>query len=637
MLKLVLNSKVWLLSLDLWKKQLIKIALDSSLASASLLLAFLMRLETTYFLYNIDTYIGILIGVVSILSTFAIRGLYNALTRYLSADTIYSIVIGSSVSSIVLIGTILFLGLEIPRSVPLIYAFLVCFLTIGLRLLIRTLSQSFSSAGKENVAIYGVGTAGVQLMEALQKSPTYNVCLFIDNNPKYKKQTLAGIPIKSLESAVQTFRLLSIKTMLLATSDDLDATRQRVFELLDDYPLKVKTIPSMASLIAGESEISQLKDIKIEDLLGREPVEQDPQLMERNISGKVVLITGAGGSIGSELCRQIIGLAPQKIIMLDISEFAIYALQQELNSNPKSKYIALIPIIGSIQSKSVVKNIFDRFSVDTVFHAAAYKHVPLMEQNIMQCIKNNVFGTLNLAELAIAAQVNNFILISTDKAVNPSNFMGASKRISEIICQNLTSANTKTCFTIVRFGNVLGSSGSVVPLFKKQIENGGPVTLTHPDVTRYFMTITEASQLVIQAGSISKGGDIFVLDMGAPIKVLDLAKKMIALAGLKPVFGEHRSITNHEVLIEVSGLRPGEKLHEQLSSSPTLTRTAHPRIMIVREASMDKNKMQSMLSSANTAINDGNHQKLHAAIVSVCTGISDIKKYRDILIDHGNV
>jgi FlaA1/EpsC-like NDP-sugar epimerase len=407
--------------------------------------------------------------------------------------------------------------------------------------------------------------------------------------------------------------------------------------MLSDHPLKVKTIPSISSLISGEFEIAELKDIKIEDLLGREPVQHTPDLMAKTIAEKTVLVTGAGGTIGSELCRQIILWKPLKLILLDVSEFAIYTLLEELKQHPPSQTIDLIPLIGSVQDRLFVKKIFDRFAVDTTYHAAAYKHVPLMEQNVMQCIANNVFGTLNMAELAIAAEVKHFILVSTDKAVNPTNFMGASKRLAEIICQTLSAQNKNTCLSIVRFGNVLGSSGSVVPLFKKQIEKGGPVTLTHLDVERYFMTIPEAVQLVIQSGSIAKGGEVFVLDMGKPIKIIDLAKRMITLSGLRPLLDAEEKLTDDGIAINVSGMRPGEKLFEELTYTPNLTRTVHPRINSTAETPMKQSKLQAILTTASDAIRDGDHQKLYQIITKVTDGVSNLAGSGDVFIRRRNV
>ena len=326
---------------------------------------------------------------------------------------------------------------------------------------------------------------------------------------------------------------------------------------MNETPVKVKSIPDLTSLIAGTADITELRDIDIVDLLGRDPAEPDPQLLGKTITGKTVLVTGAGGSIGGELCRQIAAQAPANMVVLDISEFAIYNLLQELEKMHPS--LAITPLIGSVQNQSFVTKVLENFSIDTIFHAAAYKHVPLMEQNVMQCVDNNVFGTRNTAVAAVAAQVKHFILISTDKAVNPTNFMGASKRLAELVCKDVATTQSTTKFAIVRFGNVLGSSGSVVPLFKQQIAAGGPVTVTHTEVIRYFMTVPEAAQLVIQAGALAKGGDIFVLDMGKPVKILDLAKKMITLSGKKPVLESERIAGVGEIAIRVTGLRRARK------------------------------------------------------------------------------
>ncbi|MDA9985696.1 polysaccharide biosynthesis protein, partial [Alphaproteobacteria bacterium] len=393
---------------------------------------------------------------------------------------------------------------------------------------------------------------------------------------------------------------------------------------------------SISSLISGRAEITQLRDIKIEDLLGREPVDHNPGLMAKTIADKTVLVTGAGGSIGGELCRQIIQWKPKKLILLDVSEFAVYTLLEELKQHPTINGFDLIPLIGSVQDRQFLKKIFDHFAPETVYHAAAYKHVPLMEQNVMQCIANNVLGTLNMAELAIAAKVKHFILVSTDKAVNPTNFMGASKRLAEIICQTLQLDNEKTCFSIVRFGNVLGSSGSVVPLFKKQIEDGGPITLTHIDVTRYFMTIPEAAQLVIQAGAIAKGGDVFVLDMGKPVKIIDLAKRMAVLSGLQPILNSKTKSQQGEVAITVTGLRPGEKLFEELSYDKNLMGTIHPRINATAETPMEHKRLQAILATARNAIRDGDHQRLYQVIAKITDGVADVATSSDAFISERN-
>ncbi|MDC0966642.1 nucleoside-diphosphate sugar epimerase/dehydratase [Alphaproteobacteria bacterium] len=596
-----------------------------------------MRLETTDYLYQPDTYIGVSIATLTTLAVFAGRGLYNNLTRHISIETANSIAIGSAISCAALLSGTLLLELEIPRSVPLIYATLVCALATAMRYFVRDLGQSMAKENRENVAIYGAGAAGIQLMEALRKNPNYRVRLFIDDNRELDGKNLGGVPISNLDHAKKKFEKLEIETLLLAIPNDSDTLRGRVLNMLSDHPLKVKTIPSISSLISGRFEITELKDIKIEDLLGREPVQHNTELMAKTIAERTVLVTGAGGSIGSELCRQIILWMPRKLILLDVSEFAIYTLLEELKQHPASSRIDLIPLIGSVQDRQFIEKIFDRFSADTIYHAAAYKHVPLMEQNVMQCITNNVFGTLNMAELAIAAKVKHFILVSTDKAVNPTNFMGASKRLAEIICQTLTTQNTKTCFSIVRFGNVLGSSGSVVPLFKKQIEKGGPITLTHLDVTRYFMTIPEAAQLVIQSGSIAKGGDVFVLDMGKPIKIVDLAKRMITLSGLRPVLDVSEKVKEDEIAITVSGLRSGEKLFEELAYHANLMETIHPRINTTAEIPMPFDQLKLLLEGAEAAIRDSDHQKLYQVIAKVTKGVSGVAGSSDVFIRRHNV
>ena len=630
------NFRAWLFGLDRWKKRLLQITFDGLVAPIALLLAFFMRLEATDYLFRLDTYIGVSIAMVTTLAVFAARGLYNNLTRHISIETAYSIAIGSAVSCAALLSSILLLKLEIPRSVPLIYATLLCAFATAMRLFIRALGQSVTNEKLENVAIYGAGAAGIQLMEALRKNPNYRVRLFLDDNRELNGKNLGGVPISNLDHAKRKFKKLDIETLLLATPNDIDATRQRVFDMLSDHPMKVKTIPSISSLISGGFKIAELKDIKIEDLLGREPVQHNPDLMAKTIAEKTVLVTGAGGSIGSELCRQIILWKPRKLILLDVSEFAIYTLLEELKQHPSSHTIDLIPLIGSVQDRPFIKKVFDRFAVDTTYHAAAYKHVPLMEQNVMQCIANNVFGTFNITELAIAAKVKHFILVSTDKAVNPTNFMGASKRLAEIICQTLSTQKTNTCFSIVRFGNVLGSSGSVVPLFKKQIEKGGPITLTHLDVTRYFMTVSEAAQLVIQAGSIAEGGDVFVLDMGKPIKIMDLAKKMVTLSGLRPILNGGKAPKDDEITITVSGLRPGEKLFEELTYSENLAGTIHPRINATVETPMKRDELQALLTTARDAIRDGDHQKLYQMITKAIGGVTDLAGSSDVFIERGN-
>ena len=632
-----MNKKIgklltWCFTLDRWKKRAVQITFDTATIPSSLLLAFVARLEHLKFFNSLDLYIGILIVLTSGLFVFSKRGLYSTFTRHVSIEAAITIILGSLISGGFLFFTILIFELQIPRSVPLIYAALLCIFAASVRFFLRALGQASIKNERENVAIYGAGATGTQLMEALKWDPKYHVRQFIDDKPELHGQTLSGIPIKDFDDFKRTINSLKIDILLLATPNAVIESRKKVLSLLSERPLKVKAIPSISSLISNSSNIEEIQGLDIEDLLGREPVKPDTKLMEKNISGKTVIVTGAGGSIGRELCRQIMQWAPSELILLDVSEFATYELVMELNAHKPKSCSKIIPLIGSVQDRNFIKKVMDKFLIDTVYHAAAYKHVPLMEQNVMQCIANNVIGTLNMAETAIKANVENFILVSTDKAVNPTSYMGASKRLAEIICQTLNQRSEQTCISIVRFGNVLGSSGSVVPLFKQQIKNGGPVTLTHKDVTRYFMTIPEAVQLVIQAGSIAKGGEVFVLDMGPPIKIQDLAKKMIALSGFRPVYSEKKLLTVNDIFIKLTGLRPGEKLHEELSYKGNLQGTAHPHIMTTAERAMSYTNLKNLLSRLCNAIDNDDYKSLVAIVSSITVDVSDLKLSKDIFI-----
>ena len=623
---------MWLFSLSRSNKYFLQIVYDFFSIIVAFLLALALRLETFDFFYLPDTYTGLLIAIIVTLLIFIANGFYNNITRYVSISTAINITVSSAFSSTILLSGILLLNLKISISVSLNFGIILCILLAGMRLFIRYLSQNISSRNQENVAIYGAGAAGIQLMDALRQNPNYSVKLFIDDNPELNGKRLSGIDVINFNRAKEKIIRQDIKALFLAISYSLTSIRLQVLDILSDYPIKVKVIPSISKLIDTEFKIDHLKDIEIEDLLGRETVKPDNKLMAKTILNKTILVTGAGGSIGSELCRQIISEKPKKLILLDISEFSIYKLFEELKTYSCNYELDIISVIGSVQDKLFLKNVFDRFKIDTIYHAAAYKHVPLMEKNVMQCINNNVFGTLNVAELSLGAKVKNFILVSTDKAVNSTNFMGASKRISEIICLAMSKQQIDTCFSIVRFGNVLGSSGSVVPRFKKQIESGGPITLTHPDVTRFFMTIPEAVQLVIQSGSIAKGGEIFVLDMGKSIKILDLANRMIYLSGKKPILKENQFLKDDEIAIKITGLRPGEKLFEELSYNSNLLGTSHPRINKAIEPEMKKNELQSLLSFIKDAIINNDYQTLFENIAKVCPGVTDINTSTDTFI-----
>ena len=623
--------EIWLFALESWKKRLILLGFDSVVIPLSVLLALAARLESHNFLYQNDSYIACAVALICSMALFFIRGFYNAFTRHISIDTALTIIVAATASALLLLALISFGGLQIPRSVPFIQA---AFSVVGiasLRFFIRAIGQNINRNARKNIAIYGASTAGRQLVEALKWNRQYRVCQIIDDNPELHGQSLGGVKIEGFEAARKKLTLYEIDTVLLAMPTAPFDVHQRIFDLLNETPVKVKSIPDLTSLIAGTSDITELRDIDIVDLLGRDTAEPDPRLLGKTITGKTVLVTGAGGSIGGELCRQIAAQAPANMVVLDISEFAIYSLLQELEKMHPS--LAITPLVGSVQNQSFVTKVLDNFSIDTIFHAAAYKHVPLMEQNVMQCVANNVFGTRNTALAAVAAQVKHFILISTDKAVNPTNFMGASKRLAELVCKDVATTQRTTKFAIVRFGNVLGSSGSVVPLFKQQIAAGGPVTVTHTEVIRYFMTVPEAAQLVIQAGALAKGGDIFVLDMGKPVKILDLAKKMITLSGKKPVLESERTAGLGEIAIRVIGLRPGEKMFEELSYSDNLTGTAHPRIMTTDDSSLSSDNLKTLLDSAVEAIALDDPQKLFKTVRQVCDRVVNEKTSSDVFFN----
>lgn len=606
-----------MLGMERWKKRLLQLAFDVVVIALTFALAFTIRTENLSFIGLLDFYIGYLIILPSAFLVFWKRGLYSTYLRHLSIETAITIALGCISSMAALYLAIFLLALQVPLSAPLTaatFAFVAC---TGTRYTIRAIAQRRNATHRKNVIIYGAGVAGTQLMNALNRDPNYAVKMFIDDKPDLQGRLLSGIPIESLETASQKISSMHIDTLLLAIPSANELPRRRVSDLLSKHPMKVRTIPSITDLITGEAAITELQEIRIQDLLGRKATQPDAALMSRNITGKTILVTGGAGSIGSELCRQIIQWSPKRLVLFDISEFAVYTLLQELDASEVPVTAEIIPIIGSVQDNIALSNLFSKFDIDTIYHAAAYKHVPLMQQNLQQCIANNVFGTLALVEQSVKAKVENFILVSTDKAVNPSNYMGASKRIAELICQSKVTKNCSTCFAIVRFGNVLGSSGSVVPQFKRQIEKNGPITLTHPDVTRFFMTIPEAAQLVIQAGSISTSGEIFVLDMGHPVKILDLARKMVTLSGFKPMMAEDGDPRSDEISITITGLRDGEKIHEELSYSDELVGTIHPRIMKTKEPLLRPTDLPKHLSAARQAIDTADDEALQKIVSEI--------------------
>lgn len=552
----------------------------------------------------------ILAAPIIAIPVFAKIGLYRAIIRYIDHKIVLTTVTGSVLS-------VLSLAL-VAQALPGATASATPFVIYGANLILYLLASRFIARGfflgnrrtsrRVRVAIYGAGSAGVQLANALLPGEEYAPVIFVDDSRQLIGTTIAGIKVYSparLESLVTEYEIGAI---LLAMPSLTRLEQRQIIEKLTPLKLKVKVTPPMKQLIKGMSRVDDVRAIEIEDLLSRDPVVPQEALLSVCITGKSVAVSGAGGSIGSELCRQIIKLAPSRLVLIELSEYALYAIDQELRTYAAGHQlnVDIVPFIGSVADFGKSKEIFERFAVETVYHAAAYKHVPLVEQNPIEGIRNNVFGTLSFARAAVEAKVKCFVLVSTDKAVRPTNVMGSTKRLAELILQAFSRQHSQTRFCMVRFGNVLGSSGSVVPLFRRQIAAGGPVTLTHPEITRYFMTIPEAAQLVLQAGSMGKGGDVFVLDMGEPVKIADLAKRMVHLSGQ-----EIRSETvPNGIELRFVGLRPGEKLYEELLIGDNVAGTDHPLIMRAQEAEIAWPFLELMLKQLQEACERGDHEEI---------------------------
>lgn len=583
-----------LLFLPRYQKRIVSVVADSICLPLSLWLAFTLRLDEPYLPTDSGILAALALTTLVSLFTFMRLGLYRAVIRYMSNHAMVAVLIGVTVSAVVLVVSSFVFQATIPRSVPVIYWCLALVFVGGSRMAARSLVHRRVVKQKDRVIIYGAGKSGLQLSSILFHGKELQPVAFIDDEASLQGTVLNGVRVYSPSQFEKVISKYSAKRVLLALGHAPRSERRRVIEFLEEFPVLVQTIPSISDVVSGKAKIEEIRDVEIEDLLGRDEVSPDKGLLSDCIAKKVVLVTGAGGSIGSELCRQIIRLKPSKLILFDLSEFALYEIEQELRRTIRKKElrVELHALMGSIQKQGRMEGIMRSFKVNTVYHAAAYKHVPLVEHNVIEGVRNNVFGTWYCAEAAIKANVDTFVLISTDKAVRPTNVMGASKRFAELVLQALSLRQAATRFCMVRFGNVLGSSGSVVPLFRKQIEQGGPVTVTHPEITRYFMTIPEAALLVLQAGAMGEGGEVFLLDMGESVKIADLAEKLVRLMGLEVV-----SDTNPEgdIAIEFTGLRPGEKLYEELLIGDDPKKTAHPRILKARELSLVWDEVKTFL------------------------------------------
>ena len=592
-------------------KILLQILCDIILITIALILAMALRIDSFYFITNSNfiLYLALLIPITILFFYFG--GIYLHVVRFINEKIYIDISKAVFFSSLLMITILQLFQLGIPRSVPLIFMLIFFFFSSGIRLFIRVYYLAIKFDKRKFIAIYGAGYVGRQILNSMSQNFEYIPILFIDDDKNLHKKNIAGLKVYNFEDATIIFKKYNISEVLIAISKISKLERKKIIEKLERLNLRVKIIPSMNDLIQNKEFLTQIRNISVEDYLEREKVHPIQNLLIKNIKNKNVLITGSGGSIGSELCEQIHKIGPKNLILLDHSEFSLYEITKKLSQNHKN--ISLIPILGSINNKNLLKKLFKKFDVDTIYHAAAYKHVPILESNISEAIQNNVFGTYNLANEAIKGKVKNFTLISTDKAVRPTSIMGASKRLAEIICQTLDKKNN-TIFTIVRFGNVLGSSGSVIPLFKEQISKGGPVTVTHKKVMRYFMTISEAAELVIQAGAMSTRASVFVLDMGKPVSILNLAKKIITSYGLSYSIGKSNS--KSDIKIEIIGLRPGEKLYEELLLSKSFTKTKHPRINKANEKVPTNLNLLSILNSLSKACSNNNYDMIKTILLS---------------------
>lgn len=640
----------WFIGQSRPRKALILISADIVFAMLALWSAFSLRWGILFVPRKIE---WALIAITPVLAVpiFIRLGLYRAIIRYIEMKALWTIVQAVTIyaAAFAVIYFLPFVFYEsgirnLPRTVPILNWLIMILLVGSSRFIARWwLGDMYTrlSGGhhpylaKKKVVIYGAGSGGVQLASALALGREFDPVAFIDDDPSLHKHKIHGLKIYPFSALSYLIERYEVSSVLLAIPSAKRARKSELIRLLEPYAVHVLSMPGVSEIAEGKITFDTLREIGIEDLLGRDPVTPDSELLHANITGKSVMVTGAGGSIGSELCRQIIALKPSALILFELSEYALYAIEQELrlwvscfaaNENPP-----IYPILGSVTDAARLVKVCKTFKVQTIYHAAAYKHVPIVEHNPVAAIRNNIFGTLRTAEAAVMAQVETFVLISTDKAVRPTNTMGATKRFAELILQAFSaeaSLRKPTRFTMVRFGNVLGSSGSVVPLFKEQIKRGGPVTVTDPNIIRYFMTIPEAAQLVIQAGAMGNGGDVFVLDMGEPVRILDLAKRMIHLSGLEIKDQEH---PDGEIEICFTGLRPGEKLYEELLIGDHVAETEHPRIMRAEEHVIGWADLTCRLERLAKAADQDDHEQIREILLETVSGFAPQCGIEDLL------
>ena len=582
--KYIKESLDIILSNNYYSKKIIAIIIDVILCILSTWLAFALRLEQLI-LFKDFNFLPAIISIIIAIPIFFLFELYRTIFRYTSLSILLTILAATSLYGLLyflVIGVYSFNG--VPRSVgiiqPMLLFFGIIISRLGAKFILNYNFNSKKNINKKNVLVYGAGDAGRQLVIALENSPEFKVTGFLDDNKQLHRRILLGQTIYSVLNLEKLVKNKNISLVFLALPTISRGKRNQIIEKLNQHKLIVKTLPSISDIVDGRITLSDIKDLNIDDLLSRDQVKPDIGLLNKNINSKNVVVTGAGGSIGSELSRQIVKLKPNKLILLELNEFALYKISEELKDYNKN--LKIISLLINAQDQAKLETIFELFKVETVYHAAAYKHVPLVEENICEGVKNNVYSALAVAKAATTKKVSNLVLISSDKAVRPTNIMGASKRLSELCLQGIYNHNKdiNTHFSIVRFGNVLESSGSVIPKFKEQIKQGGPITLTHKDVTRYFMTVTEAAQLVIQAGAMGKKSEVFVLDMGDSIKIKDLIYKMVKLSGFRIKDNKN---PDGDIEIKIIGLRTGEKLYEELLIGNNPQKTNHPKIQKISD------------------------------------------------------
>ncbi len=597
-------------------KRLLILGYDLTAVCAAYLLAFMVRVSSVEGAFHPLWWLVLTLTAIGTLTTFRMLGLHHELLRFAGVRSIRAMAIGACASGFMLLVVLFLLRYNAPRSLPLIYT-LVFFAIVGLpRLLVRLLQMGVERRTGESVVIYGAGAGGRQLAAWLRKNPAYRVECFVDDDPRLQGHYVLDTRVRDPADLPVLAREGLCSRVLLALPSTSQNRRREIVAFMEKIGVQVHTVPPVEDLMHGRAHIGEIRDLDVEDLLPRPPIQPNEQLMLAAVCGKRVLVTGAGGSVGAELCRQIAQLRPAELTLLDHSEFNLYSIDAELSAKT-SGTLKLRSVLGSVLDRPVIEHLFASVNPQVVFHAAAYKHVPLVEANVVEGVRNNVFGTKIVADCAEASQAEHFVLISTDKAVRPTNVMGASKRMAELVLHMLSKRSSATVFSMVRFGNVLGSSGSVVPLFRRQIGLGGPITVTHPEVTRFFMTIREAAQLVIQSVPLAVGGEVFILDMGQPVKITELARRMVHLSG-KRLRSEG---ADGGIEIEYTGLRPGEKLYEELLIGEAASGTEHPLIMRAREDGIRDAELHGLLADLTDACERHDADEIRRILIRAGTGL----------------